>query len=279
MIGMPRREEVTSAPVGLGPCPHCGKAIAPGQTYMCNHCGGRFRLQSGHPTVAESQPSMRRDWRRLPRHPAFWFGAVGLPLMLAVGWLWLLGNWPCVPEDPTEWLCHGLTEIPYVLAMGLAFWYVAALAWDWPAGLAGPAAGAAAGAAAGVVLMGVAMFMGLPETNVLGAVGEVAVGSGMLAVVGLFAYPFGLLAGWAIMRKPLVGLVGGGLLLALAFVVIVTATPHYGLAGVAVFAPAMLLAGGGTLAVSAWLRLGGRQEVPASVPTADDRDDAGRRTS
>jgi hypothetical protein len=88
-----------SAQVGPGPCPHCGKAIAPGQTYMCNHCGGRFGLQSGQPTVAEPQEPTRRDWRRLPRHPAFWFGAVGLPLMLSLGWVWLQDWWPCFEGD------------------------------------------------------------------------------------------------------------------------------------------------------------------------------------
>ena len=41
-----------------GPCMHCGKDIDPGQSYVCNHCGGP-RLQQTHedeprqPTLAE----------------------------------------------------------------------------------------------------------------------------------------------------------------------------------------------------------------------------------
>jgi hypothetical protein len=29
--------------VGRGPCPHCGKDIAPDRSYTCDHCGGQFR--------------------------------------------------------------------------------------------------------------------------------------------------------------------------------------------------------------------------------------------
>jgi hypothetical protein len=165
-----------------------------------------------------------------------------------------------------EWLCSGVNLVFYGLTMGLAFWYVAGLAWDWPAGLVGPVAGVAV---VTVLAVAGAMVVGAYEYD----------GPALLTFVGIIGYPFGLLAGWAIMRKPLVGLVGGGLLLVLAVVVIASSVPHSERAGFAVFAPAMLLAGAGTLVVSAWLRLGGRHRIPALVPTAGDRNDARRHTS
>lgn len=148
--------------------------------------------------------------------------------------------------------------------MGLAFWYVAGLAWGWPIGLVGPAAG---------VL--VAVLMGLPAMIVgWHDVADAFFSAGMVAAIGSFGYPLGLLARLLVLAFPIVGLGSGGLVLVLGISVIVDATSsvYDGVQLDATFAPAMLLAGGGTLAVSAWLMVRGRQEVSASVPTADDRD-------
>ena len=54
-----------STNVGLGPCPHCGKDIASGQTYMCNHCGARMILPPRQPTPRRARRGMGGATMRL----------------------------------------------------------------------------------------------------------------------------------------------------------------------------------------------------------------------
>lgn len=185
----------------------------------------------GTPSV--STHGTHDDWS-LPL--AILFGGLGLPLMLVAGYLWL--------EPWTEIGFAGLgVASVYVVAMGLAFWYLAGLAWGWPGGLVGPGAGA--------------LVVGLPLALVSrisdgGPVEALVMGCAGAAIAGVVAYPLGLLVRWALgPGDPVLGLVIGGLLLALGLVVILTTAPPPDGAS-PVFAPATLFAGAGTLAVVIW---------------------------
>jgi len=195
------------------------------------------------------QPPTRRGWRRLTPVPAVLFGAVGLPLMLLVGWLWLEDTWTgCAGFG----CLAALVMIFYGFGTGLCFWYLAGISWGWPVGIVGPAAGVLIGPlAAGAVIA----VLGTADMA-----GGLVVLCWTVAVVGLVAYPLGLLAHWALVREPLLGLVVAGPLIAFAIVAIMSAW----LLGTLV-APAMLLAGAGTLAVSAWLGMRGSRRTDADT--------------
>jgi len=176
---------------------------------------------------------------------AFLFGAVGLPLMIIVGWLWLNQNWMFMGiESAGAAMLHGG-------AMGLCFGYLAGLAWGWPDGLVRPAAGVLVA----VLALAAAAIPGRDDLK------ELAIGCAGAAIVGVVAYPVGLLARWVLVRTPLLGFASGGILLALGVRAIATSVPHFDPEGSTYFAPTMLVAGAGTLAISTWFAVRGSGRI------------------
>jgi hypothetical protein len=185
------------------------------------------------------------------------FGAVVLPVVILVGWLWLDQDSECLGIE-----CVG-TMVCQAGALGLGFGYLAGLAWGWPEGLAGPAFGVLLG------LVLVALTEGFAGPGELGAVavaGAVALALPWASVVGFVAYPVGVLGRWVLVRAPPLGFAWGGVLFALGISGIF-ARPAVDLR--TVFAPAMLVAGAGTLAVSSRLAVRGSprpRPSPRPVP-------------
>ena len=174
-------------------------------------------------------------WGSLQSYLPILFGLLGAPLLMAVHELWL-APWSDFGSE-TDVLALFL----WVAPVGLAFWYLAGLLWRGATGCAGPAFG--------ILLLFVASVFIASDAG-WGVITEVLAGAVLAAVLGIVAYPFGVLGRVLFGRGPLLGVAWGALLLAICGIGIVSAPApgDFWTIGLATwFAPACLVAGMGTL--------------------------------
>ena len=170
------------------------------------------------------------------------FGAVGLPLMVLVQWLWSEHIWP------SEGLSALIPALLTAVAAGVCFGYLAGLGWGFPDGLVFPAIGTGVG-----LLLPLVGGRGLGYRDLEGF----GTGWAIAAILGVVAYPLGLLAWWLLRERGHVwlGLAWGGVLivLGLAGLVIPPPAPDEDFIDLGAFlAPLNLAAGIGTLAIVTW---------------------------
>lgn len=185
----------------------------------------------------------------------FAFGFVGPTLMMAVH-AWWLGAWSDFGEEASIF-----AVLIWVLPVGLAFWYLAGLAWHGMAGCAGPAFGA-------LLLILVVLSTAFDEA-VMGS-SEVMAGGAIAAVLGVVAYPFGVLARALFTRMHVLGAAWGAGLLGLCALGTVGAptSGEFWTVGAATWlAPACFVAGLGTLgAVACFARCPSTSWRPTEPP-------------
>ena len=182
--------------------------------------------------------------------PPVAYGAFILPIAM---WF-IAGHWM------VEWTGFGVTSWGNGFAadgaVALGFWFVAGTAWGWPRGLVGPALGLGL-----LTPFALRACSGEPGAGGDGdMIGGAIAFAFIFAVIGLVAYPLGLLARGAVRRWPRSGVIASCAILALGLWATVTSRqPTYdpvwwdeAAPTSMILAPALCLVGFGTLVASLW---------------------------